>query len=103
MLQNEICPIFLNRHVIKHLLGRGVRWTDLAFFDPIMFESLRKLVVDAETSVDPATMFASLDLTFAVEIPQDEVHNFLDGKSRAVLHNIMLRVVVAFREVVRTT
>ena len=73
LLQNEICPLFLNRHVIKHLLGRGVRWTDLAFFDPIMFESLRKLVFDSETSGNSASMFESLDLYFSVEIPLEEV------------------------------
>jgi hypothetical protein len=51
LLQNELCPLFLNRHVIKFLLGRKVRFHDLAFFDPVIYESLRQLVVDAENKV----------------------------------------------------
>lgn len=63
MLQNELCPIFLNRHVIKFILGRAVRFHDLAFFDPVIYESLRQLVADAE-SRDSTSLFSSLDLTF---------------------------------------
>ncbi len=51
LLQNELCPMFLNRHVIKYLLGRRVRFHDLAFFDPVIYESLRQLVIDAESKV----------------------------------------------------
>ena len=51
LLQNELCPLFFNRHVIKHLLSRKVRFHDLAFFDPVIYESLRQLVVDAENKV----------------------------------------------------
>ena len=51
LLQNELCPLFLNRHVIKFILGRKVRFHDLAFFDPVIYESLRQLVVDAENKV----------------------------------------------------
>ena len=51
LLQNELCPLFLNRHVIKFMLGRKVRFHDLAFFDPVIYESLRQLVVDAENKV----------------------------------------------------
>ena len=51
LLQNELCPVFLNRHVIKFMLGRKVRFHDLAFFDPVIYESLRQLVVDAENKV----------------------------------------------------
>lgn len=63
LLQNELCPMFLNRHVLKYLLGRPVRFHDLAFFDPVVYESLRQLVVDAETS-DSHSLFAALDLNF---------------------------------------
>ena len=35
LLQNELCPLFFNRHVIKFLLSRKVRFHDLAFFDPV--------------------------------------------------------------------
>ena len=33
------------------MLGRKVRFHDLAFFDPVIYESLRQLVVDAENKV----------------------------------------------------
>ena len=51
LLQNELCPLFFNRHVIKYMLSRKVRFHDLAFFDPVIYESLRQLVVDAENKV----------------------------------------------------
>lgn len=63
LLQNELCPIFLNRHVMKYILGRAIRFHDLAFFDPVIYESLRQLVVDAETK-DSNSLFSALDLTF---------------------------------------
>jgi E3 ubiquitin-protein ligase EDD1 len=50
-LQNELCPLPLNRHVIKYLLGRKAGFHDLAFFDPDMYESLRQLIVDAKNQV----------------------------------------------------
>ena len=40
-----------DRHVLKYLLGRKVRFHDLAFFDPVIYESLRQLVLDAENKV----------------------------------------------------
>jgi E3 ubiquitin-protein ligase EDD1 len=67
LLQNELCPIFFNRHVIKYILGRQIRFHDLAFFDSVIYESLRQLVVDAE-SKDNAAFFNSLDLTFKYEL-----------------------------------
>lgn len=63
LLQNELCPIFLSRHVLKSILGRSIRFHDLAFFDPVVYESLRQLVVDAETK-DSNSFFSALDLTF---------------------------------------
>jgi len=66
LLQNELCPIFLNRHVMKYILGRAIRFHDLAFFDPVIYESLRQLVVDAETK-DSNSLFSALDLTFRYE------------------------------------
>lgn len=62
LLQNELCPIFLNRHVLKYILARPIRFHDLAFFDAVIYESLRQLVVDAETK-DSSNLF-QLDLTF---------------------------------------
>lgn len=63
LLQNELCPIFLTRHVLKSILGRPIRFHDLAFFDPVVYESLRQLVVDAETK-DSNNLFSTLDLNF---------------------------------------
>ncbi|XP_075236131.1 E3 ubiquitin-protein ligase hyd isoform X1 [Lycorma delicatula] len=71
LLQNELCPIFLNRHVIKCILGRTIRFHDLAFFDPVMYESLRQLVVDAETK-DSNSLFSALDLTFSIDLSIEE-------------------------------
>ena len=74
MLQNEICPLFFNRHVLKYILGRKIGWCDLAFFDPVMYESLRTLVEDAETKdASQSLMFAALDLNFCVELCAEEV------------------------------
>nr|CAD7423599.1 unnamed protein product [Timema monikensis] len=71
LLQNELCPIFLNRHVMKYILGRPIRFHDLAFFDPVIYESLRQLVVDAETK-DSNSLFSALDLTFSVDLSVEE-------------------------------
>nr|KAG5701108.1 hypothetical protein BaRGS_002584 [Batillaria attramentaria] len=71
LLQNEICPLFLNRHVLKYMLGRRIGWHDLAFFDPVMYESLRTLVEDSETK-DASLIFAALDLNFSVELCAEE-------------------------------
>ncbi|XP_045489439.1 E3 ubiquitin-protein ligase hyd isoform X4 [Pieris rapae] len=71
LLQNELCPMFLNRHVLKYILGRKIRFHDLAFFDPVVYESLRQLVVDAETG-DSHTLFAALDLNFSLEMCEEE-------------------------------
>merc|ERR1712168_80203 len=75
LLQNEMCPLFLNRHVLKHILGRRIGWHDLAFFDPVTYESMRRLVVDVETQPTPrdaAALLASLDLTFCAELCEEE-------------------------------
>jgi len=73
LLQNELCPLFLNRHVIKYILGRPVRFHDLAFFDPVIYESLRQLVVDAEKpGTDNATALQALDLTFSIDLCIEE-------------------------------
>nr|XP_018904419.1 PREDICTED: E3 ubiquitin-protein ligase UBR5 isoform X3 [Bemisia tabaci] len=77
LLQNELCPMFLNRHVIKCILGRPVRFHDLAFFDPIMYEGLRQLVVDAE-SKDANCLFSALELNFSVDLSAEEGGGFLE-------------------------
>ncbi|XP_050538326.1 E3 ubiquitin-protein ligase UBR5 isoform X3 [Daktulosphaira vitifoliae] len=71
LLQNELCPMYFNRHVLKILLGRTIRFHDLAFFDPVMYESLRQLVLDAE-SKDKESLFSALDLNFSIDLSQEE-------------------------------
>ena len=67
LLQNELCPIVLNRHVLKAVLGRPIRFHDLAFFDPVVYESFRQLVVEAETKD-----VSGLDLTFSIDLSPEE-------------------------------
>ena len=69
LLQNEICPLYLCRPVIKYILGRPIRWHDLAFYDPALYESLRGLLADTELK-DAAQILSALDLTFTID---DEV------------------------------
>ncbi|KAL1490432.1 hypothetical protein ABEB36_013127 [Hypothenemus hampei] len=71
LLQNELCPIFLTRHVLKSILGRPIKFHDLAFFDPVVYESLRQLVVDAETK-DGNSLFSALDLNFTIDLSPEE-------------------------------
>lgn len=100
LLQNELCPITLSRHVIKYILNRPVKWHDLAFFDSTMYESLRKIISDAERHLISSLgklnsplrrasraevkaalqraadeineqIFKPLELTFNVDLPED--------------------------------
>jgi len=66
LLQNETCPLHLCRPVIKYILGRQIRWHDLAFLDPTMYESLRGLLADTELK-DAGQILSALDLTFTVD------------------------------------
>lgn len=70
-VQNELCPITFNRHVIKVILGRPVSWHDLAFFDSDLYESLRQLILDAE-STNKDEIFAELDFRFSVDVTPEE-------------------------------
>jgi hypothetical protein len=72
--QSEICPIQLNRHVIKYFLRKPISWHDLAFFDPQLYESLRQLVLDAEMNSSDLTASAlhALDLRFCVDLCAEE-------------------------------
>lgn len=62
LLQNELFPLFLQRHVLKYILGRSIRFHDLAFFDPVVYESLRQLVTEAAKS--GGSILGSLELVF---------------------------------------
>ena len=72
LLQNEVCPLPLSRHVLKFILGRRPAWHDLAFFDPTMYESLRLVVHDSEM-LGGSDIVSSLDLTFSVQLCPEEV------------------------------
>lgn len=92
LLQNELCPLFLNRHVIKYLLSRPIRFHDLAFFDPVIYESLRQLVVDSEQpGSDTATALQALDLTFSIDLCIEEgggsVELVTNGRDIEVSHS----------------
>lgn len=63
LLQNELFPLFLQRHVLKYILGRPIRFHDLAFFDPVVYESLRQLVCES-TKSDGVNILANLELNF---------------------------------------
>ncbi|CAG9865425.1 unnamed protein product [Phyllotreta striolata] len=71
LMQNELCPIFLTRHVLKSILGRSIKFHDLAFFDPVVYESMRQLVIDAETK-DSNSLFAALELNFTLDLCPEE-------------------------------
>ena len=48
-----------------------IGWHDLAFFDPMLYESLRKLLTEAE-SPNADDIFRGLDLTFSVQATAEE-------------------------------
>ena len=56
-----MCPLFLNRHVLKYILGRKIGWHDLAFFDPVMYEHLRQLVLDSQKK-DASLLFTRYEV-----------------------------------------
>jgi len=88
LLQNELCPLFLNRHVLKYLLGRPIRFHDLAFFDPVIYESLRQLLSDVESLEDSKQYFQSLDITMSIDLCEEEggghVELVANGRDREV-------------------
>uniref|UniRef100_A0A158Q8T1 TPR_REGION domain-containing protein n=1 Tax=Elaeophora elaphi TaxID=1147741 RepID=A0A158Q8T1_9BILA len=70
LMQMEIFPLHLCRHVLKFILGRPINWFDLAFYDPVLFESMRTLVFN-EGPTRPEQI-NSLYLTFEVAVPEQE-------------------------------
>jgi E3 ubiquitin-protein ligase EDD1 len=57
---------------MKYILRRAIAWHDLAFFDPVLYESLRQLILDAESGKDCDSIFAALDLRFSVDLCPEE-------------------------------
>lgn len=48
-----------------------VNWHDFAFFDPVMYESLRQLIRHSQTS-EAEAVFAAMDLAFAIDLCKEE-------------------------------
>ncbi|XP_055383009.1 E3 ubiquitin-protein ligase hyd isoform X2 [Condylostylus longicornis] len=71
LLQNELLPLFLQRHVLKFILGRQIRFHDLAFFDPSVYESLRQLVLDSQTE-EGSEMISKLEIFFVIDLCKEE-------------------------------
>jgi E3 ubiquitin-protein ligase EDD1 len=71
LLQNELFPLPLCRHVIKYLLNRPIRWHDLAFFDSTMYENLRRTAFDTEKN--GPLYINDLHLTFSMTVTEKEV------------------------------
>ena len=72
LLHGEIFPLCLTRATVKYILGHARNWSDFAFHDPLMFETLRKLIVDCETALTDNEL-ADLCLYFAADLPKEEV------------------------------
>jgi len=59
-------------------LGRNITWYDLAFFDSSLFDSLRSIVYNEnDESYQSQEFFNQLEMTFAVDLPAEEVKNNL--------------------------
>ncbi|KAI6239396.1 hypothetical protein M3Y99_00573000 [Aphelenchoides fujianensis] len=69
----ELLPLPLARHVLKFVLGRPVGWFDLAFADPVLFDSLRNVAWD-ETAAGPQSgaFFDQMDLSFVPQLRREE-------------------------------
>ena len=70
LMNDQVLPLVLHRHVIKFLLDRPLRWHDLAFMDPEAFESLRRLLVLA--SEGDGSAVDETGLTFSYTPPRME-------------------------------
>lgn len=57
---------------MKTILDHPRNWNDFAFHDPVMFETLRKLVVDVESGMTDEEL-TDMCLYFAVDLPVEEV------------------------------
>lgn len=60
-----------NPTIEDHAFYFQVNWHDFAFFDPVMYESLRQLIL-ASQSTDADAVFAAMDLAFAIDLCKEE-------------------------------
>ena len=74
MTQNQInIKILIAIFLFQFILGRAIRFHDLAFFDPVIYESLRQLVMDTEKSgSESSAALQALDLTFSIDLCAEE-------------------------------
>ncbi|KAL9891475.1 E3 ubiquitin-protein ligase hyd isoform X1 [Glossina fuscipes] len=71
LLQNELLPLFLQRHVLKYILGRKIKFHDLAFFDPTIYESFRQLIQNSQT-VEGEDAISRMELFFVIDLMREE-------------------------------
>ena len=63
---------FKTTKYFQYILGKPIKFHDLAFFDPVIYESLRQLVMDTEKSGSDNSALAALDLTFSIDLCVEE-------------------------------
>ncbi|XP_061392302.1 E3 ubiquitin-protein ligase hyd-like [Musca vetustissima] len=71
LLQNELLPLFLQRHVLKYILGRKIKFHDLAFFDPVIYESFRQLIQNSQTE-EGEEAISRMELFFVIDLMKEE-------------------------------
>ncbi|XP_034475601.1 E3 ubiquitin-protein ligase hyd [Drosophila innubila] len=71
LLQNELLPLFLQRHVLKYMLGRKIKFHDLAFFDPALYESFRQIIQNAPTKEGEENI-NRMELSFVIDLMKEE-------------------------------
>ena len=64
--------MFVNPKYFQYILGKPIKFHDLAFFDPVIYESLRQLVTDTEKSGGDNSALQALDLTFSIDLCTEE-------------------------------
>lgn len=63
-----------------------MNWHDFAFFDPVMYESLRQLIL-ASQSADADAVFAAMDLAFAIDLCKEEGGGQV-SMAKSLLHSL---------------
>lgn len=61
----------IKNQVAKNLSSLQVNWHDFAFFDPVMYESLRQLIRHSQAG-EAEAVFAAMDLAFAIDLCKEE-------------------------------
>lgn len=56
---------------LLNILLLQVNWHDFAFFDPVMYESLRQLIRHSQAG-EAEAVFAAMDLAFAIDLCKEE-------------------------------